>query len=48
MLSERKITEIYCMADDFCKFFEETVKKHSFQKWMKAEGYEIQPGVLEY
>ena len=31
MLSESKITEIYCMADDFCKFFNETVKKHTFQ-----------------
>lgn len=31
MLSESKITEIYWMADDFCKFFDETVKKHSFQ-----------------
>lgn len=30
MLSESKITDIYCMADDFCKFFDETVKKHSF------------------
>jgi len=36
------------MADDFCMFFDETVKKHSFQKWMKAEGYVIQPGVMEY
>ena len=31
MLSDSKITEIYCMADDFCKFFDETVKKHSFR-----------------
>ena len=31
MLSESKITEIYCMADDFCKFFNETVKKHTLQ-----------------
>ena len=31
MLSDSKITEIYCMADDFCKFFDETVRKHSFQ-----------------
>ena len=31
MLSEGKITEIYCMADDFCKFFNETVKKHTLQ-----------------
>ena len=31
MLSDDKLTEIYCMADDFCKFFDETVRKHSFQ-----------------
>ena len=31
MLSDDKITEIYCMADDFCKFFDEMVKKHSFR-----------------
>ena len=29
MLSTDKITEIYCMADDFCKIFDETVKRHS-------------------
>ena len=23
MLSEDKVAEIYCMADDFCKFFNE-------------------------
>jgi Transposase DDE domain. len=28
MLSKDKITEIYCIADDFCKEFEEEVKKH--------------------
>lgn len=31
MLSEDKIMEIYCMKDDFCKFFGETVKNHSLQ-----------------
>ena len=31
MLSDSKLTEIYCMADDFCKFFNDTVKKHSLQ-----------------
>ena len=31
MLSDDIITEIYCMADDFCKFFNETVKKHFLQ-----------------
>ena len=29
MLSDNKVIEIIYMADDFCKFFNETVKKHS-------------------
>ena len=29
MLSDSKVIEIFYMADDFCKFFNETVKKHS-------------------
>ena len=29
MLSIDGITEIYCMADDFCKLFDETGKRHS-------------------
>lgn len=32
MLSDDKITEIYCMADDFCELFNETVKKHIQEK----------------
>lgn len=31
MLSDDKITEIYCMADDFCELFNETVK-NTFRK----------------
>ena len=31
MLSDSKIIEIFYMADDFCKFFNETVKKHSIE-----------------
>ena len=27
MLTEDKITELFCMADDFCKFFDATMKK---------------------
>ena len=27
-----KITEIFCMADDFCKFFNETVKRHTLEE----------------
>lgn len=29
MLFDSKITEIFCLADDFCNFFNDTVKKHS-------------------
>ena len=30
MITESKITEIFCIADDFCKEFEvEMAKKHS-------------------
>ncbi len=29
MLSTDKIIEIYCMADDFCKLLDGTVKRHS-------------------
>ena len=28
MFSETKITEIYCMADDFCKEFAKTQEKY--------------------
>ena len=27
MITEDKITEIYCMADDFCKVFDAQMKK---------------------
>lgn len=29
MFTECKITEIFFMADEFCKFFDSTVKKYS-------------------
>ena len=32
MLFDGKITEIFCMADDFCKFFNETVKRHTLEE----------------
>lgn len=31
MLYDDKITEIYYMADDFCNFFSDTVKKHTIE-----------------
>ena len=32
LLSEDKITEIYCLADDFCKFYSETVKNNALEE----------------
>ncbi len=28
MITESKITEIFCLADDFCKYFSTELKKH--------------------
>ena len=28
MITEDKITEIFCLADDFCKYFSSELKKH--------------------
>jgi len=35
MLSDNKVIEIFYMADDFCRFFNETVKKHSIEDGKK-------------
>ena len=35
MLSDSKVIEIFYMADDFCNFFNETVKKHSIEDGKK-------------
>ncbi len=29
MLTENKVTGMFCMADDFCKFFDAMMKKHA-------------------
>ena len=29
MFSDNKVTEIFCLADDFCKFFDSQVKKYT-------------------
>ena len=31
MLTNDKIIEIFCMADDFCKNFSQEIKKHQLQ-----------------
>ena len=28
MLTENKVTELFCMADDFCKFFDAMMENH--------------------
>jgi hypothetical protein len=35
MFSEDKITEIFCMADDLCKFFDAKMKKYTLPKTTK-------------
>ncbi|MBQ5855782.1 MAG: hypothetical protein IIW55_00570 [Bacteroidales bacterium] len=35
MLSDSKVIGIFYMADDFCNFFNETVKKHSIEDGKK-------------
>ena len=37
MLSDNKVIEIFYMADDFCNFFNETVKKHSIDDGKSIE-----------
>ena len=31
MITEDKVTELFCMADDFCKFFDRMVAKYTFK-----------------
>lgn len=31
MLTEDKVTELFCMADDFCKFFDEMMAKYTLR-----------------
>ena len=31
MITEDKITEIFCMADDFCKFFDAMTAKYALK-----------------
>lgn len=37
MFTENKITEIYCMADDFCKVFDAQMKKYTIQAQNKRK-----------
>jgi len=31
MITEDKVTEIFCMADDFCKFFDAMTAKYTLK-----------------
>lgn len=31
MLTENKVTELFCMADDFCKFFDAMMQKYTLK-----------------
>lgn len=45
MFTEDKITDIFCLADDFCKYFSSELKKH---KLMMVKSIETNlPGYLK-
>ena len=35
MITEDKVTEIFCMADDFCKFFDAMTAKYTLKPTRK-------------
>ena len=37
MFTEDKVTEIFCMADDFCKFFDAMMAKYTIKEKKKRE-----------
>ena len=37
MITEDKVTEIFCMADDFCKFFDAMVAKYTLKPTEKKK-----------
>ena len=41
MITEAKVTEIFCMADDFCKFFDAMVAKYTLKPTGKENIIEI-------
>lgn len=36
MLTADKVTELFCMADDFCKFFDKMTAKYTLKSNMKG------------
>ena len=45
MFSETKVTEIYCMADDFCKEFAKYQEKHMFSTSSKDGKHRNKPNL---
>ena len=37
MITENKVTEIFCMADDFCKFFDAMMTKYTLPSTTKRK-----------
>ena len=35
MITEDKITELFCMADDFCRFFDDMMAKYTLRSAKK-------------
>ena len=42
MNTESKVIELFCMADDFCKFFDVMMTKYTFKSATKHK-YELHP-----
>ena len=45
MFTEDKVTEIFCMADDFCKFFDAMMSKYTIKE-QKKRSLSIRAGFL--
>ena len=37
IITEDKVTEMFCMADDFCKFFDNAMKKYTLKVTKKRD-----------
>lgn len=37
MITESKVTELFCMADDFCKFFDAMMAKYTLKPTVKRK-----------
>ena len=42
MLTADKVTELFCMADDFCKFFDKMTAKYTLKSGNKRPYHRIQ------